>query len=155
MADLVHFELVSPERLLVSRDVYMVVVPGTEGDFGVLPGHAPLMSTIRPGAIAIYPASMNDVPERIFIDGGFAEVSATGLTILAESATPVSELDVEGAAGSAGGGAHHARGRDHRRRARRGRGPDRQPGGDAGGRGQLGPGIALYRAGAACELAAR
>jgi len=99
MADLVHFELVSPERLLVSRDVYMVVVPGSEGDFGVLPGHAPLMSTIRPGSIAIYPASMNDVPERIFIDGGFAEVSATGLTILAESATPVAELDVEGAAG--------------------------------------------------------
>ena len=99
MADLVHFELVSPERLLVSRDVYMVVVPGSEGDFGVLPGHAPLMSTIRPGSIAIYPTGMNDVPERIFIDGGFAEVSATGLTILAESATPVGELDVEGAAG--------------------------------------------------------
>ena len=99
MADLVHFELVSPERLLVSRDVYMVVVPGSEGDFGVLPGHAPLMSTIRPGSIAIYPTGMNDVPERIFIDGGFAEVSATGLTILAESATPVAELDVEGAAG--------------------------------------------------------
>ena len=98
MPDLVHFELVSPERLLVSRDVYMVVVPGTEGDFGVLPGHAPLMSTIRPGAISVYPTSMNDVPERIFIDGGFAEVSAAGLTILAESATPVSELDVEGAA---------------------------------------------------------
>ena len=99
MADLVHFELVSPERLLVSRDVYMVVVPGTEGDFGVLPGHAPLMSTIRPGAIAIYPTGMTDVPERIFIDGGFAEVSATGLTVLAESAVPVAELDVEGAAG--------------------------------------------------------
>ncbi len=98
MAELVHFELVSPERLLVSRDVYMVVVPGSEGDFGVLPGHAPLMSTIRPGSIAIYPTSMNDVPERIFIDGGFAEVSASGLTILAESATPVAELDVEGSA---------------------------------------------------------
>lgn len=98
MADLVHFELVSPERLLMARDVYMVVVPGTEGDFGVLPGHAPLMSTIRPGAIAVYPTSMNDVPERIFIDGGFAEVSATGLTVLAESATPVAELDVEAAA---------------------------------------------------------
>ncbi len=99
MADLVHFELVSPERLLASRDVYMVVVPGSEGDFGVLPGHAPLMSTIRAGSIAIYPTGMNDVPERIFIDGGFAEVSATGLTILAESATPVAELDIEGAAG--------------------------------------------------------
>ena len=98
MADLVHFELVSPERLLRSDDVYMVVVPGSEGDFGVLPGHAPLMSTIRPGAISVYATSMNDVPERIFVDGGFAEVSPAGLTILAESATPVGEIDVEAAA---------------------------------------------------------
>ena len=99
MADLFHFELVSPERLLRSGEVYMVVVPGSEGDFGVLPGHAPLMSTIRPGAIAVYPTGMNDVPERIFVQGGFAEVSAEGLTILAESATPVGEIDVEAAAG--------------------------------------------------------
>ena len=98
MADLFHFELVSPERLLRSGEVYMVVVPGSEGDFGVLPGHAPLMSTIRPGAIAVYPTSMDDVPERIFVDGGFAEVSATGLTILAESATPVGEIDIEATA---------------------------------------------------------
>ena len=98
MADQLHFELVSPERLLRSADVYMVVVPGTEGDFGVLVGHAPLMSTIRPGAIHVYPTSMNDVPERIFIDGGFAEVGANGLTILAESATPVGEIDVEATA---------------------------------------------------------
>ena len=98
MADTLHFELVSPEKLLRSGDVYMVVVPGTEGDFGVLPGHAPLVSTIRPGTIGIYPTSMNDVPERIFIDGGFAEVGPDGLTILAESATPVGEIDVEGTA---------------------------------------------------------
>lgn len=98
MADLLHFELVSPEKLLRSGEVYMVVVPGTEGDFGVLPGHAPLVSTIRPGAIQVFPNSMNDVPERIFIDGGFAEVGPDGLTILAESAVPVAELDVEGAA---------------------------------------------------------
>lgn len=98
MHDLVHFELVSPERLLRSAEVFMVVVPGSEGDFGVLPGHAPLMSTIRPGTIAVYPTGMNDVPERIFIDGGFAEVSATGLTILAEGATPVAEIDVEATA---------------------------------------------------------
>ena len=98
MPDTVHFELVSPERLLRAVDVLMVVVPGSEGDFGVLPGHAPLMSTIRPGTIAIYPNAMNDVPERIFIDGGFAEVSANGLTILAESATPVAKLNVEAAA---------------------------------------------------------
>ena len=98
MADTLHFELVSPERLLRSADVYMVVVPGTEGDFGVLVGHAPFMSTIRPGAISVYPNGMNDVPERIFIDGGFAEVGANGLTILAESAVTVAELDVEAAA---------------------------------------------------------
>jgi len=98
MPDLLRFELVSPERLLRSGEVYMVVVPGTEGDFGVLVGHAPLMSTIRPGAIQVYPAGMNDVPERIFIDGGFAEVGANGLTILAESAVPVSEIDVEATA---------------------------------------------------------
>ena len=98
MADVLHFELVSPEKLLRSGDVYMVVVPGTEGDFGVLPGHAPLVSTIRPGAIEVYPTGMNDRPERIFIDGGFAEVGSQGLTILAESATPVTEIDVEGTA---------------------------------------------------------
>ncbi len=98
MADVLHFELVSPEKLLRSGDVYMVVVPGTEGDFGVLPGHAPLVSTIRPGAIQVFPTSMNDLPERIFIDGGFAEVGPNGLTILAESATPVGEIDVEATA---------------------------------------------------------
>ncbi len=98
MPDTLHFELVSPEKLLRSAQVFMVVVPGTEGDFGVMPGHAPLVSTIRPGAIQVFAASMTDVPERIFIDGGFAEVGPGGLTILAESATPVAELDVEGAA---------------------------------------------------------
>ena len=95
MADTLHFELVSPEKLLRSGEVYMVVVPGTDGDFSVLPGHAPLVSTIRPGAIQVYPTGINDVPERIFIDGGFAEVGPQGLTILAESATPVGDLDVE------------------------------------------------------------
>nr|WP_310522576.1 F0F1 ATP synthase subunit epsilon [Polymorphobacter sp.] len=93
MADTFTFELVSPERLLSSGPVAMVVVPGTEGDFGVLPGHAPMMSTIRPGAIAIYEADSNTLTRRIFVDGGFAEVSATGLTILAESATPTSDID--------------------------------------------------------------
>jgi F-type H+-transporting ATPase subunit epsilon len=93
MADLLHFELVSPERLLSSGKVAMVVVPGAEGDFGVLPGHAPVMSTIRPGAIAIYEADSNTLTRRIFVDGGFAEVTPEGLTILAESATPVSDID--------------------------------------------------------------
>jgi len=98
MAETLHFELVSPERLLRSAEVYMVVVPGTEGDFGVMPGHAPFMSTIRPGAIQVFPTGMNDVPERIFIDGGFAEVGANGLTILAESATAVADIDIEAVA---------------------------------------------------------
>lgn len=93
MADLLTFELVSPERLLSSGKVAMVVVPGTEGDFGVLPGHAPLMSTIRPGAIAIYEIDSDTLTRRIFVDGGFAEVSERGLTILAESAVPVSDID--------------------------------------------------------------
>ena len=83
---MLHFELVTPEKLLRSEDVHMVVVPGTEGDFGVLEGHAPFMSTVRDGALAIYRAA-NGEPETIAIRGGFAEVSAKGLTVLAESAT--------------------------------------------------------------------
>lgn len=80
-----HFELVTPAKLLRSEDVYMVVVPGTEGDFGVLEGHAPLMSTVRDGELHVYKAEKGDV-EKIIVRGGFAEVSATGLTVLAESA---------------------------------------------------------------------
>lgn len=94
MADLIDFELVSPERRLAKAKVAMVVVPGSEGDFGVLAGHAPMMSTIRPGAIAIHETDGGPATMRFFIEGGFAEVSATGLTILAERATPVSEIDV-------------------------------------------------------------
>ena len=78
-----HFELVTPEKLVRSEDVYMVVVPGTEGDFGVLEGHAPLMSTIRDGALSIY-RTEGATPETIAIQGGFAEVNARGLTVLAE-----------------------------------------------------------------------
>ena len=84
MADL-HFELVTPERLLRSEEVHMVVVPGTEGDFGVLAGHAPVMSTIRNGELAIYRTAGAE-PERIAIEGGFAEVNEKGLTVLAEKA---------------------------------------------------------------------
>ena len=81
-----HFELVTPQRLVRSDEVYMVVVPGTEGDFGVLEGHAPFMSTVRNGDLLIHRASMNDEPERIAIQGGFAEVNERGLTVLAEQA---------------------------------------------------------------------
>ena len=82
---MLHFELVTPERLVRSEEVYMVVVPGSEGDFGVLAGHAPFMSTIRDGEVAIYRAAGGE-PERIAIEGGFAEVNDKGLTILAEKA---------------------------------------------------------------------
>lgn len=84
MADL-HFELVTPERLVRSEEVFMVVVPGTEGDFGVLAGHAPVLSTIRDGELAVY-RTQGAEPERIAIVGGFAEVSDKGLTVLAEKA---------------------------------------------------------------------
>jgi F-type H+-transporting ATPase subunit epsilon len=78
-----HFELVTPARLVRSDDVYMVVVPGTEGDFGVLQGHSPVMSTIRDGALKVY-ATQGAAPEEIHLSGGFAEVGAGGLTVLAE-----------------------------------------------------------------------
>jgi F-type H+-transporting ATPase subunit epsilon len=80
-----HFELVTPERLVRSEDVYMVVVPGSEGDFGVLAGHMPTMTTIRNDASLEIYASAGVAPERLQIMGGFAEVSDKGLTILAES----------------------------------------------------------------------
>lgn len=78
-----HFELVTPARLVRSEDVHMVVVPGTEGEFGVLEGHAPFMSTIRDGAIRVY-RSAGAQPEEIRVQGGFAEVGENGLTVLAE-----------------------------------------------------------------------
>lgn len=80
-----HFELVTPERLVRSEEVHMVVVPGSEGDFGVLEGHAPFMSTLRNGDIAVYRTAAAE-PERIAVEGGFAEVSDRGLTVLAEKA---------------------------------------------------------------------
>ena len=80
-----HFELVTPEKLVRSEDVYMVVVPGTEGDFGVLEGHAPFMSVVRTGELAIY-SNANTVTARIHVEGGFAEVNERGLTVLAEQA---------------------------------------------------------------------
>ncbi len=77
-----HFELVTPARLVRSEDVHMVVVPGSEGEFGVLEGHAPFMSTIRDGSLKVYRDATNF--EEIRIEGGFAEVGANGLTVLAE-----------------------------------------------------------------------
>lgn len=78
-----HFELVTPAKLVRSEDVHMVVVPGTEGEFGVLEGHAPFMSTIRDGAVQVI-KTPGATPELIEVRGGFAEVSEAGLTVLAE-----------------------------------------------------------------------
>jgi len=91
MAETIAFELVSPERLLLAKPVEMVVVPGTEGDFGVLPRHAPLIAAVRPGVIAIFEGGK--VAERIFVAGGFAEVTAERCTVLAERAMPVADID--------------------------------------------------------------
>ncbi len=91
MADKVEFELVSPEKLLKSLPVDMVVVPGSEGDFGVLAGHSPLISTLRPGVIDVYEGER--VVDRVFVAGGFAEVTETRCTVLAEEAVALSALD--------------------------------------------------------------
>jgi F-type H+-transporting ATPase subunit epsilon len=91
MPDRVQFELVTPERLLLSEMVEMVVVPGTEGNFGVLPGHAPLISSIRPGTIDVYEGQT--ITRRIFIVSGIAEVTPERCTVLADEALPPDELD--------------------------------------------------------------
>jgi F-type H+-transporting ATPase subunit epsilon len=88
-----HFELVAPEKLLLSEQVGMVVVPGSEGNFGVLPGHALFISTVRPGVIDVYEEGETNPSERIFISGGFAEVTPERCTVLADEAVPVSALD--------------------------------------------------------------
>jgi F-type H+-transporting ATPase subunit epsilon len=85
-----HFDLVSPEKLLFSGDVTQVDVPGEEGDFGVLAGHAPFVAIMKPGVLTVYG---DGAPHRIVVHGGFAEVGPTGLTVLAEEATPVEEID--------------------------------------------------------------
>jgi F-type H+-transporting ATPase subunit epsilon len=86
-----HFELVSPARLLFSGDVASVIIPGTEGEMTILPQHAPVLSTLRPGIVTV--AKDGGTSEKIFVRGGFAEVNAKGLTVLAETAIPMAELD--------------------------------------------------------------
>ena len=92
----VAFELVSPARVLVSREVEMVVVPGEEGDFGVLPGHAPFMARVRPGAIEIHEGG--EAAERLFVAGGFAEATPERCTVLAEEAFPLAGVTRDEAA---------------------------------------------------------
>ena len=92
MAEPFQFELVSPERLLLSGPVEQVVVPGSEGYFTVMKGHAPFMSTLKPGVVDVVRGE-GDV--RIFVRGGFADVSLAGLTMLAEQAIPLDEVDAD------------------------------------------------------------
>ena len=85
-----HFDLVSPARLLLAEEVTQVDVPGVEGDFGVLAGHAPVVATLRPGVLTVFAPGGT---QRFVVFGGFAEVSPTGMTVLAEVATPLAEAD--------------------------------------------------------------
>ena len=86
-----HFELVSPEKLLFSGEVDSVVAPGADGQFTVLASHAPVMTTLKPGVVTIAAAGGR---EKLFVRGGFADVSAKGFTILAEQAIAIKDLDV-------------------------------------------------------------
>jgi F-type H+-transporting ATPase subunit epsilon len=86
-----HFELVSPARLLFSGSVASVTIPGTEGEMGIVPGHAPILSTLKPGVVTVYKDGGGT--DRIFVRGGMVEVNPQGLTLLAEVAIPMSELD--------------------------------------------------------------
>ncbi|HEY6579451.1 MAG TPA: F0F1 ATP synthase subunit epsilon [Rhizomicrobium sp.] len=92
MADKIAFDIVSPERLLLSDEADMVTVPGSEGDFGVLAGHMPLISTLRPGVIDIRGGAASG-DSRFFVLGGFAEANAAKITILAEEAIPLAQID--------------------------------------------------------------
>ena len=92
MAEKLHFNLVSPERQLMSEDVDEVDIPGTEGWIGVLPNHAPLMTSLAPGMVRVKTGSNE---KRIFVRGGFAEISPAGLTVLAEQAMPAEDLNKE------------------------------------------------------------
>jgi F-type H+-transporting ATPase subunit epsilon len=92
MAEKIHFDLVSPERLLLSEDVDMVTLPGTEGYLGVLAGHAPVLTSLRPGVIEVKGGETPDL--RLFVRGGFAEIDAKKVVVLAEEAIPMADFDV-------------------------------------------------------------
>lgn len=90
---MIQFELVSPEKKLMSEGVSMAVIPGAEGDFGVLSGHMPLIANVRTGVVEIYRENMTQVSERVFIAGGFADVNGEQCTLLAEQAINVNDID--------------------------------------------------------------
>jgi F-type H+-transporting ATPase subunit epsilon len=89
----IHFDLVSPEQMLLSEDVVMVTLPGTEGYFGVLAGHAPVISTLRPGVIEVQGGESGNL--RLFVRSGFAEVDPTRVVVLAEEAISLEDFDVD------------------------------------------------------------
>ena len=92
MVEKIHFDLVSPERMLLSEDVDMVTLPGAEGYFGVLAGHAPVISSLRPGVIEVTGGTTPNL--RLFVRGGFAEVDAKKVIVLAEEAIPMADFDI-------------------------------------------------------------
>ena len=98
MASPFHFDLVSPEKVLFDSQVVQVDVPGSEGYFGVLAGHAPLITTLRPGVLVIYGEGGEQL--RVVVNGGFAEVGPSGLTVLADTAVPIDEFDLAVLAGT-------------------------------------------------------
>ena len=89
----IQFELVSPEQRLMDEPTVMAVIPGEEGDVGVLNGHAPVLTTIRPGVINIYKNDMNTVTDQLFLAGGFADITPDRVTVLAEEAYPLTQID--------------------------------------------------------------
>lgn len=91
MAEAFKFELVSPERLLVSQQVESVVIPGAEGEMTVMANHAPVMTTVKPGVVTVKPVSGGE--ERYVVFGGFADILPSGCTLLAESAVSVRDID--------------------------------------------------------------
>ena len=93
MAETFQFDLVSPEKLLMSDPVEQVTVPGADGQFTVLKGHAPFLSTLKPGVLDI--RAVDGSSQRIYVRGGFADVNANGLTVLAEQAMPLEEVNAE------------------------------------------------------------
>jgi F-type H+-transporting ATPase subunit epsilon len=92
----ITLEIISPERLLLSRPVDMVVIPGTEGDLGILPGHSKLITGLRGGLVDLY--ENNKITDRFFVSGGFAEVTQDRCSVLADDITPKSDLDPQRAA---------------------------------------------------------